>query len=50
MSTLDRAFAYTQHLSHFSFLKLIRLDYSLSDHCPLLVCWETLDSIGVETF
>jgi len=37
MSKLDRAFAHTQCLSHFSSLKLIRLDHGLSDHCPLIV-------------
>jgi hypothetical protein len=37
MSRLDRAFAHTQCLSHFSSLKLIRLDHGLSDHCPLIV-------------
>jgi len=37
MNRLDRAFAHTQCLSHFSSLKLIRLDHGLSDHCPILV-------------
>jgi hypothetical protein len=37
MSRLDRAFSHTQCLSHFSSLKLIRLDHGVSDHCPLLV-------------
>jgi hypothetical protein len=37
MSKLDRAFARTQCLSHFSSLKLIRLDHGLSNHYLLLV-------------
>jgi hypothetical protein len=37
MIRLDRAFSHTQCLSHFSYLKLIRLDHGLSDHCPQLV-------------
>jgi endonuclease/exonuclease/phosphatase family metal-dependent hydrolase len=40
MSRLDRSFAHTQCLSHFSSLKLIRLDHGLSDHYPMLVMKE----------